>query len=57
GSLYIVCWIPFYAVKSEKGRKILDLATGGKPALEIERSKNLQEINLIVMKNPLAGRR
>jgi hypothetical protein len=57
GSLYIVCWIPFYDVKSEKGRKILDLATGGKPALEIERSKNLQEINLIVMKNPLAGRR
>ncbi|MCE5249562.1 hypothetical protein LLG96_05000 [bacterium] len=52
GNLYIAAWIPFTDVSSEKGKKMIEIATGGKPALEIERSKNLQEINLIAIKNP-----
>ena len=55
GNLYIVCWIPFYDVKSAKGKKMVAIATGGKPELEIERSRNLQEINLVVLKDPLAS--
>ncbi|MFC1539181.1 hypothetical protein ACFL6H_07145 [Candidatus Latescibacterota bacterium] len=52
GNLYIVCWIPFHDVESIKGKKMLAIATGNRPELEIERSKNLQEINLIVIKDP-----
>lgn len=57
GNLYIVCWIPFYEVKSTKGKKMIAIATGGKPELEIERSKNLQEINLIVLEDPFGDTR
>ena len=53
GNIYIVCRIPFTDINSEKGQKMLEIATGGQPALAIKRSQNLQEINLIVMKNPL----
>lgn len=56
-SLYIVAWIPFTDLKSEKGRKIIELLYEGKPVLEVEKSGMVQEINLIRMKNPLAGTR
>ena len=32
---------------------MLEIKSGGKPELAIERSKNLQEVNLIVLKDPL----
>lgn len=57
GNLYIVCWIPVTEVNTDKGRTLLEIQTGGKPELAVERSKNLQEINLIVLKNPLASAR
>ncbi len=53
GNLYIVAWIKFFDLDSPKGKEMLEIKTGGKPALAIERSKNLQEINLIVLKDPL----
>ena len=56
GNLYIVSWIPFRDQNSEKGKKLLELATGGKPELAAERGKNLQEVNLIVLKNPLMNK-
>jgi len=49
-----VAWIPFTDLKSEKGRKIIELLYEGKPVLEVEKSGMVQEINLIRMKNPLA---
>ena len=54
GMLYIVAWIQITDKNSEKWKKKLAIDTGGKPELEIERSKNLQEINLIEIKDPLA---
>ncbi|MFC1650943.1 hypothetical protein ACFL2X_05180 [Candidatus Latescibacterota bacterium] len=57
GNLYMVCWIPFHDVESLKGKKMLAIATGNKPELEIERSRNLQEINLIVIKDPYGENR
>ncbi len=54
GNLYIVAWISVTDTTSKKGRELLTIASGGKPELEIEKSKNLQEINLIVLKDPLA---
>jgi hypothetical protein len=39
---------------TDKWKKKLEISTGGKPELEIERSQNLQEINLIEMRDPLA---
>ena len=57
GNLYFVCWIPFTDINSVKGKKLLELATSGKPELAVERSKNLQEINLLVVKNPLARKK
>ena len=57
GNLYIVCWIPVTEVNTDKGRTLLEIQTGGRPELAVERSKNLQEINLIVLKNPLASAR
>ena len=38
----------------DKFKEKLKISTGGKPELEIERSKNLQEINLIEIPDPLA---
>lgn len=57
GNLYIVCWIPFHDTRSAKGKELLAIATGNKPELEMERSKNLQEINLIVLKDPMGDGR
>ncbi len=56
GMVYIAAWIKMTDTSSEKWRKKLEISTGGKPELEIEQSKNLQEINLIEMKDPLARR-
>lgn len=53
GNLYIVAWIPFYNLDSEKGRKIRELLYQGKPTSEVEKSGLIQEINLIKIKNPL----
>ncbi|MFC1693813.1 hypothetical protein ACFL1R_09940 [Candidatus Latescibacterota bacterium] len=54
GKLYIVAWIKMTDKNSEKWKMKLEIDTGGKPELAIERSKNLQEINLIEIQNPLA---
>lgn len=56
GSLYFVAWIPFTDLKSEKGKKIIELLYEGKPVLEVEKSGAIQEINLIKIKDPLAGK-
>jgi hypothetical protein len=56
GNLYFVAWIPFTDLKSEKGKKIIDLLYEGKPVLAAEKSGTIQEINLIRIKDPLAGR-
>ncbi len=57
GNIYIVCWIVFTDINSPKGKKMIDIKTGGKPALAIEQSRNFQEINLIVLKDPLAKKK
>jgi hypothetical protein len=57
GNLYFVAWIPFTDLKSDKGKKIIDLLYEGKPTLDVEKSGMVQEINLIRMKDPLAGSR
>jgi len=54
GNLYIVCWINYTDLTTDKGKKLYEMKTGEKPALDVEQSENLQEINLIVLKNPLA---
>jgi hypothetical protein len=56
GNLYIVAWIPFTDLKSEKGKKIIELLYEGKPTLDVEKSGMVQEINLIKMKNPHLSR-
>lgn len=53
GNLYIVGWIPVTDKTSEKWKKLHDIATGGKPSLAIEQGTTYQEINLVVMKDPL----
>ena len=53
GNLYIIAWIPITDTTSEKWKKLHSIATGGKPVLAIEQGTTYQEINLVVMKNPL----
>ena len=53
GKLYIVAWIKMTDTSTDKFKEKLKISTGGKPALEIEQSKNLQEINLIEIPVPL----
>lgn len=57
GNIYFVAWIPFTDLKSDKGKKLIDLLYAGKPTLEVEKSGAIQEINLIKIKDPLAGSR
>ncbi|MBN1294226.1 MAG: hypothetical protein JXB48_20495, partial [Candidatus Latescibacteria bacterium] len=54
GKIYIVAWIKITDKNSEKWKKKLEIDTGGKPELDIERSRNLQEINLIEIDDALA---
>ena len=55
GNIYIVGWVVITDKNSEAYRERLKISTGGnpQPALEIERSRSFQEINLMSFKNPL----
>jgi len=55
GNIYIAAWVVITDKNSEAYRERLKITTGNsqQPALEIERSRNFQEINLMVFKNPL----
>ena len=53
GNLYIVGWTIITDKSSEKWKKKYEIDTAGKPAMELERGVELQEINLVVLKNPL----
>ncbi len=56
GNIYIVAWVVIKDKNSEAYRERLRISRDGKPApeLEIERSRDFQEINLMIMKDPLA---
>jgi len=53
GMLYIVGWAKMTDHNSERWKKKYEIDKGGKPAMNIEQSVDLQEINLIEIKNPL----
>lgn len=53
GNLYIVGWVNIGDRNSEKWKKKLAIESEDKPAMDIERSRELQEINLMEIKNPL----
>ncbi len=50
GTLYLVCNIPFTDLASVKGRMIRDLRYASAPA---ENLKNVYEVNLVVVRNPV----
>lgn len=54
--LYIVGWVNIKDKRSEKWETKLAIETEDKPAMDIERSRELQEINLMEIKNPLSDR-
>lgn len=53
GKLYIVGWVNITDRNSDKWKKKLAIESGDKPALGIERGRELQEINLMEIKDPL----
>ena len=53
GMLYIVGWVNILDKTSDKWVKKLAIETEDKPAMDIEQSQELQEINLIEIKNPI----
>ncbi len=53
GMLYIVGWVNLTDKTSDKWVEKLAIETADKPAMDIQQSKELQEINLIEIKNPL----
>ncbi|MEH6682029.1 MAG: hypothetical protein V7724_15895 [Sediminicola sp.] len=53
GMIYLVAWVAMTDHTSEKWKKKFEIDTGEKPAMDIEQSADLQEINLIEIKNPL----
>lgn len=55
GMLYIVGWVNITDRASEKWSEKLAIETEDKPAMNIEQSKELQEINLMEIRNPLFG--
>ena len=56
GNLYIVAWVYFTDLESEKGKKMLQAKTSAEDlGLSVERTIKLQEINLIEIKYPLAN--
>ena len=54
GMLYIVGWVNITDRSSQKWTEKLAIETEDKPAMNIEQSKELQEINLMEIKNPLS---
>ncbi|MDB5120038.1 MAG: hypothetical protein JWN56_1256 [Sphingobacteriales bacterium] len=54
GMLYLVTWITIDDKNSPKWKAKFAIESDGKPALDIEKSNNLQEINLIEIKDPLS---
>lgn len=53
GMLYIVGWVNITDTSSDKWKNKLAIESEDKPAMDIERSRTLQEINLMEIKNPL----
>ena len=53
GMLYIIGWVNITDKTSAKWAEKLAIETADKPTMSIEQSKELQEINLMVIKNPL----
>lgn len=53
GMLYIVGWVNITDKTSDKWKTKLAIESEDKPAMDIERSRDLQEINLMEIKNPL----
>lgn len=53
GMLYIVGWVNIADKSSDKWARKLAIETEDKPAMDIEKSKELQEINLMEIKNPV----
>jgi hypothetical protein len=56
GNIYIIAWIVLTDTDSDKWKQKYEISRGDKPALEIERSVNLQEVNLIEIPDPLGPR-
>ena len=53
GNLYIVCWVAITDLQSEKAKKILEARYTARPVED--EGKPVAEINLVVIKDPLAG--
>jgi hypothetical protein len=51
GDIYLVCSIPFTDLDSEKGRRIREIRYAATPT---ENLKQVYEVNLVVVKNPLS---
>jgi hypothetical protein len=53
GMLYIVGWVNITDKASTKWANKLAIETEDKPAMDIEQSRELQEINLMEIRNPV----
>ncbi|NND04764.1 MAG: hypothetical protein HKN87_00170 [Saprospiraceae bacterium] len=53
GMLYIVGWVNITDKTSDKWKNKLAIETADKPTMEVEQSTQLQEINLMEIRNPL----
>ena len=54
GNLFIAGWIPYMDIESEKGRKIIEKRYSNSDKESLEKA-GIDEINLMVLRNPLSG--